>query len=445
MGPRTRRCVALLALLASCGVVSAGPAGASSGDPDRPWFANPGDAVYEYSVTPERDPARWAALMSAGQAVAALQIPRRQLRSMTTSELLAAVLDYPLLGNFQAYDSPQEGLVTLTRESAALGELLRREDTPRVVVEAYSTVDLVRMAQTEDFPTIEIAFLELLLAQPEILDRLSQEGRRGLVSAVLDQWAVKQSAFAEPVYGEAGSALVVMRSLSRDSAEFAARARADVAAASFIESGAQAATGPTLGMPAAGALVAGLQIAYGLDQVGLAEPSPSLSGERGSADVRAVPMLEPGQVNVYTPKDTPVAVTISVREPLTAVQIQENNMWIMRSYPNAVMLRGSTGMYNCHSYAWHSQATSNRAWMNNPSAYMTDGSYRRVVSTGYVSTVPSAAPVNARVFYVGGNHSAIRFSSTRVVSKWGVYGLMRHAPNYTPYFTTTGLTYWTAS
>lgn len=433
--PVWRRWVAA-AVVAMVGLTAAGPAQATAAPPDLPEAH-----AYQYALTPERDPDRWSRLVASGGVVDALQISRVELEAMTTPGLLEAVLDYPLLGNFQAYGSMQEGIEALRREFTGLDELLRRPDAARVVLDAYAAADLERLARNAEFPTITIGFLELLLAQPEVLGALGEAGRQVLVSAVLDQLAVKQTAFTAPFYGESGSSLVLMRSLRVDSAEFATAVQADPSAATFLTTGSQDVGGQDIAADTQSALAAGLDDAYGLDVMGGA-PLPGL-GDVTSARESTATALAAGAVSVYTPKGTAVGVVVSAREPLTAAQIRDNNMWIMRGYPNAVMLRGSTGRYNCHSYAWFNQAASNTAWMNNPSAYMTDGSYRRVVSTGYVSTVPSAAPANARVYYVGGNHSGIRYSSTRVVSKWGVYGLMRHAPNYTPYSTTTGLTYWT--
>ena len=45
------------------------------------------------------------------------------------------------------------------------------------------------------------------------------------------------------------------------------------------------------------------------------------------------------------------------------------------NYPNATKLREATTNYNCHSYAWHLQTLPNVFWINDPSPYMTDGSW----------------------------------------------------------------------
>ena len=40
----------------------------------------------------------------------------------------------------------------------------------------------------------------------------------------------------------------------------------------------------------------------------------------------------------------------------------------------ATRIAPSSSKYNCHSYAWYMQSTSNPYWMNDPSSYYTDWS-----------------------------------------------------------------------
>lgn len=77
---------------------------------------------------------------------------------------------------------------------------------------------------------------------------------------------------------------------------------------------------------------------------------------------------------VYTPKGSKVTVLIRGEE-LTPAEIAENNAKVAQSYHDAIRLGSSTTNYNCHSYAWYKQSTSNKYWMNNPAAYYNDGSY----------------------------------------------------------------------
>jgi len=122
-------------------------------------------------------------------------------------------------------------------------------------------------------------------------------------------------------------------------------------------------------------------------------------------------------------------------EQLSPEEIKYKNELALSLYPNATLLSDSTSNYNCHSYAWYSDSTSNIYWMSNPSAYMTDGSY-----TQYTGAPVAAAP-GYRMYYNYGDHSAIiyvagpvpSYSDITVISKWGPGPLMMHKASDSPY------------
>lgn len=143
---------------------------------------------------------------------------------------------------------------------------------------------------------------------------------------------------------------------------------------------------------------------------------------------------------------TPKGSKVSVIQP----QCNHTTSWhdaqdkeIINTY-NVTKISRGTCKYNCHSYAWYSQSTSNAYWINNPSPYMTDGSYKKVLSGLGTSSINVKS--GDRVFW-GTNsspiHSAVIQSSatgaplaTRTVySKWGKLGVFRHTVSNSPYST----------
>ena len=144
---------------------------------------------------------------------------------------------------------------------------------------------------------------------------------------------------------------------------------------------------------------------------------------------------------VYTPKGT--AVSVIYQGNVTDYSSAEKSSiasQLRASFPNAVLKRSATRKYNCHSYAWYSTSSSNVRWMNNPSAYMSDGSYSKRASK-------SSARVGDKVYYgTSGNHSGIVDSISSggviyVVSKWGSAGLYRHTLTDCPY-SSSNVTFW---
>lgn len=113
---------------------------------------------------------------------------------------------------------------------------------------------------------------------------------------------------------------------------------------------------------------------------------------------------------------------------------EESEQLVCEEYQDvydAELLAGINPSYNCHSYAWHDASTNNRYWINNPSAYITDGSYDQLTHY-YVGSVilygsTSAPEHSAIIDAVSENHL------TYVISKWGDNGLFRHLYNRCPY------------
>ena len=142
---------------------------------------------------------------------------------------------------------------------------------------------------------------------------------------------------------------------------------------------------------------------------------------------------------VYTPHMTSVGVIVD-RPELTAQQIADYSSWVQACYPFATKLRNASAKYNCHSYAWYSQSSSNNKWMNNPSAYWTDGSYTWWWLLMYDGTPP---PSGAKMRWLNGSHSAIfdcwfgpppfALYKAFCTSKWGEGPLMYHCVTYCPY------------
>lgn len=161
---------------------------------------------------------------------------------------------------------------------------------------------------------------------------------------------------------------------------------------------------------------------------------PYLYGMTTATFMSAVSKREDYGVNetVKTPKGTDVEV-MRLGEKLSPIEKKQKDDWVKSTYPNTTLISSATTNYNCHSYAWYSQSTSNLYWMNYPNAYMTDGSYTK-------RTIDCNA--GDRVYYSsGGGHSGIvtgtGTSSQKLIlitSKWGKLGLVSHKHNDCPYY-----------
>ncbi|UZN02988.1 hypothetical protein [Cellulomonas sp. S1-8] len=420
-------------VLAASVLVGAAPAqGATTGES---WYGTT-DAGIEYALTPQTAPDAWADAAPA-DLVAALDVPDADVAGMTTAALLEAALDYPYVGDYVAYSTPQQGLDALRAKSPVIDELIRRPDVLDVVLATYGSADLAAVAATDAISTLHVGFVELVLAQPEVLGQGDVERRADAVGVVVEKWRQKQRIAGGTHYDTSGSALVALRALAQDDPAALDRLSGESAGvATFLEGGLVSALAPSQWKDLLQGLDGDLQRTYRLE-AGSTSRLPTVGG--------GVTPDAPSYTNssVKTPNGSTVA-TLTVSGDLTSSQITQINNQMASSYPRATRVRSATAKYNCHSYAWYSQSTSNNRWMNYTAKYWTDGSYRFSSSQSYATATNALSPlvIGHRVSYVNGDHSAYKSGATTLTSKWGQAGLYTHGPNHTPYTSTTTLNYY---
>lgn len=133
---------------------------------------------------------------------------------------------------------------------------------------------------------------------------------------------------------------------------------------------------------------------------------------------------------VYTPKGTAVSC-LKINKEISNTEKARLTTNAKYFWPQVTILRDSTGYYNCHSYAWISQSSTNRIWLNSPeqTKFWTDKSYiERIVLWPEIR--------GNKIRYDRADHSAITYSTNGdriVISKWGKGPLVRHYAWDCPY------------
>lgn len=144
---------------------------------------------------------------------------------------------------------------------------------------------------------------------------------------------------------------------------------------------------------------------------------------------------------LYTPNKTAVTVTDNYAiSDWTSTEKNELNAYFDTAFPTAVRIQDPSKRYNCHSYTWYNNVFSNYYWMDDPRAYMTDGSYTniRYPVAGYKAFWDLDGSLDHF-------HSAIVISTGNYAlfeSKWGSAGVYQHKAGVEncPYGGT--ITYW---
>lgn len=312
---------------------------------------------FEYSLKPGME--EWGQL-NHGERVLASQIPEEELAQMSTDELVTAVLDYPCFIDMIFYDTYQEGFEAVRDNFNGLQELLSRKDSGEYLLEIYKNVNLCQVLsidnEDEKFDeSLDLLYLETILAQPEITETLSDQNLAELETLVENNYEIQ-------VENEDETA------------------------------------------------------------------SLSFSGYYESlADQQGVELYDYTST-VKTPNGS--AVTVIVR---TGTDTAYNNRTaiknsILKNYPGASVVGDATIKYNCHAFAW---AASNTVWMNDPSKYWSDGSYK-------LKAEHSPTAIGQKAYYPGSGkeHSGhvVRLSGNQIRSKWGEQSLVEHSVSNCPYF-----------
>lgn len=154
--------------------------------------------------------------------------------------------------------------------------------------------------------------------------------------------------------------------------------------------------------------------------------------------------------NLVAPTSTTTSVTRSVADidvttvggnevvlwkttgDFTISEIADINNSYSSSFPDNTLLSNPTTQYNCHSYAWYYQSTSNRYWLYDCTPYTYD--------THISCSVTSTPTVGAICVYFDINGSAVHSGivqsvsggTVTLISKWGSYGLYRHELDAVP-------------
>jgi hypothetical protein len=374
-----------------------------------PAFAAKGSDAYVYPVKPGT--AAWATLQAHSEMVAVTQIPEDTLRAMSTEGLVESVLNHPLFGDMLLFNSTQEGFDKLVERSNAFQALMARKDAGKVLLAKYKAMDPngVPADSLDAQGEYDARFtrIETLLAQDAIVAGLNKSERRELLREAVAKFDAKSQLKYKDVYGQFGkerSALVLARTLRQEKAGWPKQE--STVLQRFLADG-------TLVTEAA---VEGIA----------AEARRFLAGDTAGGNES---YTEDYATTVYTPRGTAVTTAYVMTYELSSSQIQANNNYVATNYPAAVRETNSSRYYNCHSYAWHNQSTSNNIWINDPgdNRYMEDGSY-------YQASSPLAGD---RISYTYGDHSGIMTSGTQVRSKWGQAPRMLHATTYSPYNSST--------
>lgn len=337
------------------------------------------DNSFDYPVQPGSS--EWSNFSTHDEMLEACTIPDEILHNISTKDLVRLVLNYPLLNDYNAFSSEQQGLEILISNFNGLQELIARDDGILELVKEYQRIPVNN---------------EIL---PSSLKNISDDN----FASELKKLERENSVAYDTMIAN----------------------YEDYSKASFIE-----------------ALIKHFKSKLTSRETEACEKANLLEYHTSSEPISD--NMAKANIVLKTPsgKVVPSSQYIYDRPELSASEIASLRVYVTNTFPKATILRSATRKYNCHSYAWYSQSTSNKIWLNTCITYRTDSkSYKRKI--GLIN-------VNDKVVYGADVHSGIVYKTNgdstgalcTVRSKWGQMPLMEHKALYVPSSYSANLTFY---
>lgn len=162
-------------------------------------YPRPADA-YTFPVVPGT--AAWINLKPT-ERLPAVQIPENVVTKLSTEALIQSWLDFPLNRDIFAGNYVEPAVNFLVQHFNGLAELTKRNDAGSVLLKRYQSIEptcITRLSEMEQIKFSQnITFIEVILAQSDVLASLSAAQKKLLTSIVLQQYDAKVK--STPVYG----------------------------------------------------------------------------------------------------------------------------------------------------------------------------------------------------------------------------------------------------
>lgn len=117
-------------------------------------------------------PEIWKTFQTLEEMQSACQIPDDVLSNLSTEELVQICMDYPLFGNYLAYDNETFGIKKVMAGFNGFTELKKHTDAAEKLLDIYANVNVTTLYEdrenAETYPNLKLGYLEMILCSGEI-------------------------------------------------------------------------------------------------------------------------------------------------------------------------------------------------------------------------------------------------------------------------------------
>jgi len=139
-------------------------------------FEQESNKTWDYSV--KLGMGKWNQLKTEEERIAALQVPDEVLAKLTSEEIVDLCISFPLFGYYTAFNTPQTGFSIMHSRFNIFEHLMNRSDVGKHLIDAYKDADMKgfrTLPFSNEFWTIKLHYLELVLSQTDVLRKLTPE------------------------------------------------------------------------------------------------------------------------------------------------------------------------------------------------------------------------------------------------------------------------------
>lgn len=175
--------------------------------------------TWDYPIKPGTE--EWKKLNSHQDMVEICQVPSNILPTIPTNELIEICLNYPLFFTMKAFNNLQEGFNQVSTEFNGFQELFKRKDAGILLLKVYETYNPEDVQRKNDLLSKglyeqRIFFIEFILSQPIVFEKLSTQEKRILLSETLVKAGTKAKA-GFSTFNRQITSLIAVRVLENDS------------------------------------------------------------------------------------------------------------------------------------------------------------------------------------------------------------------------------------
>jgi hypothetical protein len=158
------------------------------------FYAQETKLAWDYPVKPGTE--EWGRLKTNKERITAVQVPENVLSKLSSEEVLKLCVTFPSFGEFTAFNTPQEGFYVMLSQFNIFQHLLSMKDVGKYLIPVYKDAGMSgfkKLPYSNDFWTIKLDYLELLLSQKEILQTLTLEEKVELLSEAREKFSEKMN------------------------------------------------------------------------------------------------------------------------------------------------------------------------------------------------------------------------------------------------------------